>query len=380
MAPQYTRSWTIVRLSIDVLAMPVTIRDLAARVGMTVTTVSRAMNDDARVSKKTRRRIRQVAAEVGYRPDFAARSLATGSRETVAVLFAAPTGSSAPSEGEASLATELRSRAELLAGMCIVLEANDHHLMLASSAVLDPFHWPREALPKVLREGAACGLIVVGHLWPALLAEVASTSLLTIAVETPPSNDVTVIGVDEERCVEMLVDHLVELGHRRIAYNQPRPVIRPLARSLRGETWPRGYVNAMTRHGLDALPGWQDLVEVEAGLRALMALSPPPTAIIAYDDVTAAIAIRWLREHHHLRVPEDTSVCCVYDNGMARHFLPTLTVIERDHRHMGGLAAETLLELARQPRGRRPERILVAVRLLTGESTAPAPAARIAGV
>jgi LacI family transcriptional regulator len=169
------------------------------------------------------------------------------------------------------------------------------------------------------------------------------------------------------------VEHLLELGHRRIAH------IAGADDASTGFLRRQAYRDTLRRHHADAYDDQEALLAVgsfreEGGYRAmreLLALDPPPTAVFAVNDLAALGAIHAIAEAG-LRVPDDISVVGFNDLFHASHMTPSLTTMQAPHRAMGARAAERLLAMVVD--GVTPEApLLMPLTLIVRQSTGPAP-------
>ena len=336
--------------------------EFARMVGLSVTTVSRALNDSPRVRPTTRRRVQQLAQELGYRPSAAARSLVQQEHRGIGIVFTA-SAISPESAGE-PMAQILFAYQNLLIAIASELEQRSYLLVMAMEH--EPL-WPGAAgarLPLAIREAHVGGLIVAGDVWPELYEEIRKVRLPCVAIDAPPLEHVATVSVDEVKGVELAVDYLCELGHSRIAYlNIPaRTGFRPLER-------PRGYFRALTRHGLPPLPGWDVHDNWPRVLPGLMELRPRSTALLCFDDTEAMGVVRWLAEHD-VAVPRDVSVVSLGDQNVGGLFMPTITRVSNPYVEMATRAIEELVE---QLGGEREhfEPVRFDPSIVVGESTGP---------
>jgi len=224
---------------------------------------------------------------------------------------------------------------------------------LARSGLLDPSY------------AVACLLITEAHV--ELIGDLRDAGYKVLAINhymgrrTIPS-----VRIDDASGMEQAVDHLVELGHRRIGFVCGDPSHLDSMDRL------RGFRNAMARHGLrrslEIGNGYSERVGYAAA-GELLARRNKPTAIICSSDLAAIGAINRVREQG-LRVPEDLSIVGYGDFSVAAYVQPGLTTIRQSRRELGTAAAETLIRLASGKNS--PDMVLGASLILRG-TTAPAP-------
>lgn len=332
------------------LARP-TLHDVATRAGVSKSLVSLALSGSPRVSDDSRARIESAAAELGYRPNAAARSLKVRRSQTIGVLI---------------LDLHNPVFAEILDGVQIEVRKRGYSTMLISGGV-DP-DIERAEIDTLLRFQVE-GLILISHRLPA-------DALRTIAAEVPTvivtRDDIAVdtmdtVSNDDVAGARLAVDHLVELGHTRITHLSGGD--NPVAQ-LRAE----GYRRAMSDHGLEAnirvVPG--GLTDAAGYQAAVNALADSPTALFVANDIAAMGAIAAV-ENSGLSVPDDVSIIG-YDGislgGMRR---VNLTTVEQPLADLGRRAAERILDRIESPDS-PAIRERVSARLVVRGTTAPATA------
>ncbi len=306
----------------------VSISEIAARAGVSTGTVSMALNADPKVRPETREKIQKVARELGYRPNASARALKKSLSEYIGLI---PAGIDLTSS-----VVYLREYAPLVDRLVHVLESRGCHLVVGPPVGMRGAEG-EALLPRIVEQSHVARAIFLSHMWPKLADELRQYRIPCVVIDGP-SFGLPAVQRDEAAAVEMLVDHLADMGHRRIAFVNHAP---PGPRSrYRDELWPMGYFRAITRHQLVPVPGWDLFEEPEAGLARLLSLPEPPTALIAYDDPSADQLIRLLNQRG-LSVPENISVTAVSDLGEVSS--PVITRVVLSHKAMADLAVEKLM-------------------------------------
>ena len=301
-----------------------TIHDVAARAGVSKSLVSLALRGSPKVSQASRDSIIKAAAELGYRPNATARSLADRRSRTIGINMAELDNPIFP---------------QMLTGAHSVIRERGYNTMLVSGE-RDP-EIEHVELAKLL-EFQVEGLILISHRLPAatvrsLAAEV-PTVVLTLREITGPGIDS--VTSDDEVGARMAMSHLLELGHTRIAHVSGGTLEPAFVRE-------RVYREEMQKAGLGELirVSAGDLTN-EGGLlagRALLEEGDPPTAIFASNDISA-IGVLAACQEYGLHVPDDISVIG-YD-GITIGALRTLSLstIAQPLTAMGALAAERLFD------------------------------------
>lgn len=330
------------------LARP-TLHDVATRAGVSKSLVSLALSGSPRVSDDSRARIESAAAELGYRPNAAARSLKVRRSQTIGVLI---------------LDLHNPVFAEILDGVQIEVRKRGYSTMLISGGV-DP-DIERAEIDTLLRFQIE-GLILISHRLPAEALRAIATEVPTVIVTR---DDIAVdtmdtVSNDDVAGARLAVDHLVYLGHTHITHLSGGD--NPVAQ-LRAE----GYRRAMSDHGLEdnirVVPG--GLTDTAGYQAAVSALADSPTALFVANDIAAMGAIAAV-ENSGLSVPDDVSVIG-YDGislgGMRR---VNLTTVEQPLADLGRRAAERILDRIESPES-PAIRERVSARLVVRGTTAPA--------
>ena len=295
---------------------------MAREAGVSVATVSRAINGKGPIREATQRRIRRVVERLRYAPHGAARSLITRQTRTLGVLLP-------------DLFGEFFS--ELIRGIDVAARRSGYHLLVSGS------HEDRVETQELLRaiRGRVDGLIAFS---PELDARAFEENLpagfpvvlLNAAVKKSRYN---AIRVDNYGGAFEMVRHLIGLGHRRIAFVTGPPGNHDASERL------RGYRDALGRHagarGLE-IPG--DFRE-DAGYRAAARIlrgKPVPTAVFAAHDAMAIGLLCAFRERR-VRVPEDVALAGFDDIPIARFITPPLTTVRVPIADLGSRATARLL-------------------------------------
>ncbi|WP_425464728.1 LacI family DNA-binding transcriptional regulator [Nonomuraea terrae] len=333
---------------VDALPRPrPTIRNVAERAGVSKSLVSLVLRGSPHVSEHRRQAVLQAARELGYRPNAVARSLVEGRTHLVGALVA-----------------DLHNPfyAEFLDGLQESLHGDGLRMLIGNSQ-WDPA-FEDEAVEAFL-ELRVDGLVLLG-IAPTSETLVEATSYTPTVVVGERDNQldgVDIVVDDDQLGARMAIDHLVELGHKRIAHIESR-------RASRCE----GYLVAMRRHALapyimvEAAESDED--GGRAAAKALLTRDPRPTAIFAANDVVA-LGVLSAAGELGLRVPEDLSVVG-YDNThlSASHHI-SLTSVDQPRRAMGRSAAALLSDRIGDP-GKAARLREIRPELVVRRSTGPA--------
>lgn len=337
--------------------MSPTIQQLADELRVHKATVSRALGGKPGVSEDLRRRIIQLAGDRGFYPNGQARTLATSRTETVALVFCDDTSE--------FLTNPFYSK--IVSGIAMQISPLGFSLAFCSLSADDPA--ARSPLPKIMKERRADGFLFVGDQEDILIRYAHNLGYPVVLVDHRYHGKAfDTVAIDNVAGGRRAVEHLLQLGHRRIGF---------VGGSLESPSFKErleGYRAAMEAAGG---PPDESLVQLGGGLSGresmleLLALPRPPTAVFACNDVNAVRAIKAARETG-LRVPEDVSVVGFDDSRRAVESWPLLTTMRVDAEKMGRLAVEALMARIEQPKG-EPHQVTVDAELVVRESTARPP-------
>lgn len=336
-------------------SQPVTLKALAAAIGLSPATVSLVINRSPAansIPKRTKDRVFAAAAKMHYRPNYVARSLRAQRSFTIGVLVPEV------SEGYAAL----------------VMSGIEDHLLHEGYFYFVASHRHRPDLikeyPHLLKDRAVEGLIVVDTPCEE------SLSIPVVAVSGHREmRGVTNIELNHERAATLALELLTTLGHKRVAFIKGQEFSSDTEirwKAIQGAARKTGLMIAPELVG--QLEG--DVASPELGCsvtQKLLAAGEDFTALFAFNDISAIGAIRALHEAG-LRVPQDVSVVGFDDIQSAAFQNPALTTVRQPLRRMGEIAAETVLRRIGTPGDARYlKRVTVEPELIVRGSTAPAP-------
>jgi LacI family transcriptional regulator len=314
----------------------VTIRQLARISGVSIGTVSRALNGYSDVNPATRERIMRLARELDYTPAAAARSLVTQRSHLVGVFLETGEGHPDPFSNPFFY--------EVLVGLKYAIGAAGYDLLLFASERPGNGYGEHSFLKRARHHNVAGVVLMDVDPDDAEVRRLTRSDLPCVGV------DVELVGPQTEYVISdnaagigMAMRHLHDLGHRRIATITGLLDTRPGADRL------RAYRSEMQALGLayrDEYVAYGDFY-VESGHQAmakLIALPEPPTAVVAASDLMALGAIRAVAEAGG-SVPNDVSVIGFDDIQLAGHVHPSLTTLRQDKAGLGAEAGRALLAL-----------------------------------
>ena len=305
-----------------------TIRDVAARAGVSVATVSRVLNGKAVVREETLRQVRAAAAALSYVPNVAARSLSIRRSHTIGIVLPDVHG-------------EFFS--EVIRGVDVAARRAGYHILVSGS------HSDAGEMLEVLAamRGRVDGLVVMAP-------DVARASLhrslpadlpLVLLNSTDDGRDA--ITIDNYGGARAMMRHLIGLGHAHVAF------VKGPAQNADARERLRGFRQEIRGLGAAAAPRLElagDFTEASghAAAQAILGLSPRPTAIFAANDAMAVGALAALAEAG-VAVPGEMSVTGFDDIPIARYVAPPLTTIRVDIADLGRRAFNLLLDAMERP-------------------------------
>jgi len=338
----------------------VTQHDVARRAGVSRATVSYVINDYKRgrvaVAAETRQRVLAAIEELGYQPHAGARSLRSGLCGAIGLLI--PDANNPHYWG-------------IVRGVEALAREHARQLVLAISGLEPEREWQAlQALAQQRIDGLILPLTYPQRLANELEALHQQGSAIVTFGGMIPGRD-TIITPYELGC-EQMMDHLLGLDHRRIAF------IHGVAAPMLGSDRLAVYRGKLAATGVPVAEEW--IIHCgstfEDGLEAagrLLDLRPRPTAILGVNDIMALGALR-AAARQGLRVPHDLSVAGFDDIPMTTYVTPTLTTVRINGEEMGRRAAELLLHRLCEPEC-PPQQAYVLPCLVIRESTGPSPEA-----
>jgi len=337
--------------------------DVARRAGVSIKTVSRVLNNEPHVKDTLRERVRAAAREVGYVPSAPARRLRSRRSYTIHMV-----------------SHSHRSNYVNAIQFGAMQTCQDEGYQLVMSLMDDLRDMPMDALKQRFAELIAAsrpdGLILVPPLSnDERLFEVLSSFDVPVARVGP--NDIPaaqiIVKIDERAAARELTEHLIGLGHRRIAFVRGKEDQNATAERY------AGYSEALAAAGIDldeslVAPGDFNF---EAGLdagHALLERDVPPTAVFAANDDMAA-GVLMAAHRMGLEIPRDVSIVGFDDSEIAEKMWPALTTVRQPLLELGHSATRRLIEAASRKTAQPPQGAQLDYSVIHRDSTGPAPAA-----
>lgn len=336
--------------------MPVTIEDLSKTLGVSRSTISKALNDRPDVSPDTKARVLQTVRELGYQPSAAARNLRRQRTSKIGLVVNYP------------IYRVSDFLAELILGMATAAEESQNNLILYTSLA-----GSAERITSLCRSREVDGIIIA---WPPRLSETVTLARLMNDEEMShiflprrlPHADLSYVATDHVQGARLLTEHLIALGHRRIGFQRLPEVYETdddrhagYEQALRDVQIPYDSRLVISEHASDSDYG-------ERALNTFMALPKPPTAILFFTD-PVAIKVLALAKGRGIGIPHDLSIAG-YDGILSSGVTePALTTVRQFTAQMGELAVESLLRLIASG-GAEPQQRILPVELIARGSTA----------
>jgi LacI family transcriptional regulator len=313
--------------------MALTLEEVARLTGVSRSTVSRVINDHPHVRQQVRERVWKVIRETGYQPHAAARSLVTRRTRIIGIIIP---------ETVIRLFTD-PFFGHLLRGITQTCNARRYNLMLSlfnDAATSD------ELYRRAVLSGYMDGVVVAStRMDEPLIPTLLEDNVPSVLVGRHADSRAGYVDVDNVGAARMAVEHLIRLGHQRIA-----TITGPLDMAS-GEDRLIGYRQALETHRIpvqEALIAEGDFTEGGGAMGMRRLLSASPAAVFAASDTMAIGALRALREAD-LRVPEDVALVGFDDIPVAAALEPALTTVRQPIEQLGSMAADLLLNLLENP-------------------------------
>jgi LacI family transcriptional regulator len=331
----------------------VTLQIIAERLAVSTATVSLALRDSSVVADSTKRKVQRAAREMGYIYNRSAASLRTSRTNILAVAFH-------------DVANPYF--AEMLTAIDETVRSSGRTILLGTCNESIP---RQENVLSSLREYRPDGVIVcpVGGSTEDSLRNIADSGIPVVQVAREIEGlNADFVGADDRYATELAIDHLIALGHTRIAY------VGGSDATSNGRLRHKSFIDSLARHGVAAapsliLPGTGNRMTGLESVPRLMAMDEAPTAVVCFND-TVAFGVMHGLQKMGLRPGADVSVIGCDDVSDAALWVPPLTTIHNQHIEMGRLAAEMMMRRISEP-DLPMRRITLEPRLVVRETTAP---------
>lgn len=331
----------------------ITIKDIARELGISPSTVSRALKDHPDISKATRDAVNELAARWNYRPNPIALSLKSGSSKTIGVII--------PDVVHYFFST-------VISGIEDVVYQRDYNMILCQSNEM----WEHEVKNiRTLLASRVDGILasvaksttVFDH-YRSILEKDIPLVFFDRAVE---ELDTDIVVIDDEEGAYKAVIHLLRTGKKRIVHLSGPPNLAIARNRL------NGYLRAMKEYRLkpsdDDIVRCDDIESAEKIVPMQLRRKPRPDAFFAVNDLTAAQTLMIVKKHG-LKLPEDIAVVGFTNSQIATLTDPGLTSVDQKGYEMGQVAAQLLLDRIEKPKSPRQVRIITSALVIRGSSYA----------
>jgi LacI family transcriptional regulator len=330
-------------------------KDIAAELGVSVVTVSKALRNHPDVSERTRQRVLELTREKNYRPNIAARALVTGRSYAIGLVV--------PDLVHPFFAV-------LAKHVSAVLRKRDYHLIIASSEE-DP-ELERSEITQMTARGVDALLIATVQPSPAGFADLQASKTPFVLIDRKIAGlAAPFVGVDDRTIGKIATEHLIRIGCRSLAHITGEGISTAVGRQAGFEEAMR--VNGMAiREGMIVSQPHLDKSADELGYAAMQKLlgkKPRPDGVFCFNDPIALGALRAIHAAG-LRVPEDIAVVGAGNLNYSDFLRVPLTSVDQDCVGMGQKAARLALSLIEAKSAVRPKTVLLEPRLVVRESTA----------
>jgi LacI family transcriptional regulator len=330
------------------------IKDIAAKCGLSVSTISKALNGYTDISRETKQRVLKAAEECGYLPNSMARALKTNRTYNIGVLFADEAHSGLKQEYFAAVLDAFKVEAEKNSYDITFIS---HNMDMNARSITYLEHCKYRNFDGVC---IAC----VDFQNPEVL-ELINSPIPVVTIDHvfnghTSINSANVAGMNE------LVRYIYSMGHRKIAYVHGK-------KSTVTEQRLTSFCHTMKELGCPLPPeylvlsAYHDIASTKAAVKKLLALPNRPTCIIMPDDYAALGGIEAI-EAAGLRIPEDISIAGYDGIPLSQMLRPKLTTIQQDTERMGTEAAKRLIEQIENPLTTITETVTIEGHLLEGQS------------
>lgn len=317
--------------------MAVTIKDIAKRAGVSITTVSRAINGYRDIHPETRKRVLKIAEELNYRPSGIARSLVMKQSKTIGLIISEMTRSRSGHHFLFDVISGINDRATALGYDLILAAISPHEQQVVP--YMELCH--RRQLEGVILSGV--------RTQDPYLQEVLDSSIPCVLIDVPLlGKTCSHITLDNRKGAQLAVAHLIRAGHRRIGFiNGHREAFVSEERLL-------GYQAALAEAGLEdesVFYGDFDESSGRAGVTHLLEKDPDLTAIFCASDLMAIGAMRELVSMGK-RVPQDVSVIGFDDIDLSQYVTPRLSTVHQPRYRFGSEAVDVIVSMLEGEQGK----------------------------
>jgi LacI family transcriptional regulator/LacI family purine nucleotide synthesis repressor len=329
------------------------LKDISKACGVSVATVSKALNDHDDISRETKELIKKTAKEMGYLPNLSARALKTNKTHGIGVLFSDDAGSGLTHDYFAAVLDSFKRTAEK--------KGYDITFINSCRNRKDRMSYLEHSKYRGF-DGVVLACIDFND--PEVL-ELIQSDIPIVTIDYIFNGRISVMS-DNVTGMRELLEYIYGMGHRRIAF------IHGADSAVTGNRVTSFYRTA-ERLGLDVPDeyiresAYRDTKSTFRITNELLDLKEPPTCIIFPDDFASFGGINAIRKRG-LRIPEDISIAGYDGIGVARHLEPQLATIAQASEQIGYVAAKELIRLIEKPKTTVVEQVIIPGQLIEGKS------------
>lgn len=317
--------------------MAVTIKDVAKIANVAPSTVSRVIANSSRISEKTKKRVREVMEELGYHPNFIARSLASHSTRAIGLVM--------PSSSDAVFQNPFFPT--VLTGLSEGAHAKQYALHMTTGKTDDEIY---DGVVAMVQGGRVDGVVLLySKVEDRVISYLKKRDFPFFVIGKPFKDDENINYVDNDnfKAGKEVTEHLIQLGHDRIAFIGGNLDLVVTVERI------EGYEKALRNSGIKLVDEYiindeflqesgQDAVEV------LLSLDQPPSALVVADDLMALGVLNKLDEMG-IEVPKDISIVSFNNVLIAEMARPPLTSVDINIFDLGFQAAKNLIQRIENP-------------------------------
>jgi len=338
-----------------VVKMIVTIKDVAKKANVAPSTVSRVIANSPRISEKTKKRVREVMEELGYYPNFQARSLAAKSTQSIGVIM----------PNSAYHAFQNPFFPEVLRGISKNAHANKYGIYLSTGSTEEEIYAEVTSMVQGRRVDGV--ILLYSRINDKTMKFLQETNFPFTVVGRPDQNEERITFVDNDNIfiTKQVTKYLIDLGHRHIAFvGGSLDFVVTIDRL-------NGYKLALNEAGVPFNKDYMVHEEFikdngKEALKSLMSLDSPPTALVTQDDLIAYEMISHLGDMN-IKVPEDISIVSFNNLMLSEHSKPPLTSVDICIDQLGFEATSCLIEKIEKP-DTLPKRITIPTKFIERKS------------
>ncbi|MCH1626141.1 LacI family DNA-binding transcriptional regulator [Ferdinandcohnia quinoae] len=334
--------------------MSITIKDVARVANVSPSTVSRVISNNSRISEETKKRVKKAMKQLGYHPNFQARSLVVKSTETVGIVM----------PFSASTVLQDPFFPEVIRGISVKAKENRYGMYLSTGGSEDEIF---EEVTRVVQGRRVDGLILLySRTDDKVMKYLLDVGFPFTVIGRPyvGAERITFVDNDNIYITKQVTDYLIQLGHSKIAFvGIDMDFVLSIDRI-------EGYKQALHEAGIEFREDYiiqkSYLKGEKSAITAFLTSPDAPTALVVTDDFLALELFSHL-EALNIRIPEDISIISFNNYFMAEHSKPLLTSVDIDIFQLGYEAANCLIEKIKNPES-LPKRITIPAKMIERKS------------